>query len=94
MKACIPISLVAIILSAASLIHSYRVSSLDQGQIQKAASEALRAREREFVEELKPRFQVIFSAEMGDELDKGWNPETVEQMIEPLTRIVNAMSKE
>ena len=94
MKASIPVSIVALILSAVSLIHSYTTTaSVDHEQIQRAADNALRAREKKFVDEIKPRFQIMF-AEMGDEFDKGWNPETIEELVEPLTRIINDVSEE
>lgn len=66
---------------------------MDQEQVQKAADDALMAREKRFVEEMKPRFQIMF-AEMGDEFDKDWNPETIEELLEPLTRIMNEVSAE
>ena len=94
MKVSIPISIVALIISVVSLIHSYTTpDSVDQEQAQRAVDEALRVREKEFVDEVTPRFQIMF-AEMGDEFNKGWNPETIEELIEPLTRIINDVSSE
>lgn len=94
MKASLPVSILALILSTASLIRSCRTpATVDQEQVQIAASEALKVREKEFVEDMKPRFQMMF-AEMGDEFDKEWNPETINELIEPLTRIINDMNKQ
>ena len=94
MKVSIPISIVALIISVVSLIQSYTTTdSVDQEQVQRAVDEALRVREKEFVDEVTPRFQIMF-AEMGDEFNKGWNPETIEELIEPLTRIINDVSAE
>ena len=94
MKASIPLSILALILSAVSLVRSHGpTGSVDQEQVQKAADDALRAREKKFVDQMKPRFQTLF-AEMGDEFDKGWNPGTIEELIEPLTRIINSVSAE
>lgn len=84
-----PISILALILSAVSVIHSCGSSeSADQGQVQKAVDDALKVREKKFVDGMKPRFRAMF-AEMGDESGEGWNPGTIEELIEPLARIIN-----
>ncbi len=94
MKVSLPISIVALILSIASLIYSNRAHSpVDQDQVQQAAREALKEREKIFVENTKPKVQAMF-AEMDDEFGKEWNPETIEELMEPITKVINAMAEQ
>ena len=66
---------------------------MNQEQVEKAVDDALKEREKKFINEVKPRFKVMFAG-MGGELDKGWNPETIEELIQPLTNIINDVSAE
>lgn len=94
MKANLSISILALLISTASLIYSHQSrTAVDQEQIQKAASEALRIREKEFINQIKPKFEVMF-AEISDEPKKEWNPQTIEELIEPITKIIETMSEQ
>ena len=93
MKASFPISLLALVVAAFALIRSYQVQGgADERRIAVAVEEALRDREKEFVDEFRPRFQAMFG-ETGDEFGKGWKPETIEELFEPLTRLVGSMDE-
>jgi hypothetical protein len=90
MKANLSISILALVISTASLIDSRRArTAVDQEQIQRAASEALRLREKEFVRNFKPKFLELF-ADMGDQ-PKEWNPETIDELIAPIAKIIEEM---
>ena len=94
MKTPTLLSIFALVLAALALVLSIQNREpMDPAKIELAADQALRKREKEFVEELRPKFQRMF-AEMSGDIDKTWNPQTIGELIDPLTKIINEVSGE
>ncbi|TAE86912.1 MAG: hypothetical protein EAZ71_09930 [Verrucomicrobia bacterium] len=94
MKTPTLLSIFALVLAALALVLSIQNREpMDPAKIELAADQALRKREKEFVEELRPQFQRMF-AEMSGDIDKTWNPQTIGELIDPLTKIINEVSGE
>lgn len=86
------LSVVAIIASAIAIGVSVSAPKpLSPAEFDAAVDAALAKRERSFVERHAPAFKAMFAEMDGLDGSKDWSPETLEDLIAPLVKIVTEM---
>ena len=89
------VSWFALLLSVIALGWSLgKSSSLTEAEIEKRVDKALVEREKEFVAKLRPDFQRMFADMEGHSETMEWRPQTLEELVAPLVKIVSRMENE
>ena len=87
MKPRILLHTLSLLLSLAAFAIAVRAYQLSNpSAIDAQVDAALQKREQAFIQEVKPRLQSIFEAN-DPKYGKDWNPQTLEQLVEPITNI-------
>ena len=87
------ISVLALLLSLAALIQINLRDDTDEELIKTSVDLALKNRELAFVHSYKPKIQAMISGqifETHEEYGKEWNPKTLEELFEPINKLINA----
>ena len=89
------VSWFALLLSGIALVWTLsRPSPITEAELEKRVDRALVEREKAFVAKLRPDFQRMFADMESDSEVKEWTPQTLEELVAPLVKIVSEMEGE